>query len=127
MTRVFLADAQAEERSALRLLLNDIKMDVIGEAADWPAALTQIPISGSDLVLIDRGLLPIEPYQALGILRASCSRLIYIILLLNYLDSRQQGELASIVDLFIHKQESPHRIAERLQHAAWSALRRSPN
>jgi hypothetical protein len=39
MPRVFLADAQLEERSALRLLLLDLKMEVVGEAADWPATL----------------------------------------------------------------------------------------
>jgi hypothetical protein len=35
MTRVFVADAKLEERSALRLLLLDLKMEVVGEAADW--------------------------------------------------------------------------------------------
>ncbi len=33
MTRVYLADAKPEERSALRLLLLDLKMEVVGEAA----------------------------------------------------------------------------------------------
>ena len=41
MTRVFLADAQPEERSALRLLLLDLNMEVVGEAADWPTTLAQ--------------------------------------------------------------------------------------
>ena len=39
MTRLFLADAQPEERSALRLLLLDLNMEVVGEAADWPTTL----------------------------------------------------------------------------------------
>ena len=127
MTRVFLADPQAEERSALRLLLNDIKITVVGEAADWPAALTQIPLSCSDMVLIDRDLLPSDPCQALTKLRASCSRLVYIILLLNTLDFRQEVELASAADLLINKQESPQRIAERLRLAACSACSRPLN
>src|SRR5512136_538002 len=127
MTRVFLADPQAEERSALRLLLNDIKMAVVGEAADWPAALTQIPLSCPDMVLIDRKLLPAQPCRAITKLRASCPQLVYIILLLNTLDFRQEVELASAVDLLINKQESPHRIAERLRLAACSACSRPSN
>ena len=35
MTRVYLADAKPEERSALRLLILDLKMEIVGEAADW--------------------------------------------------------------------------------------------
>jgi len=34
MTFVYLADAQPEERSALRLLLLDLDMEVVGEAVD---------------------------------------------------------------------------------------------
>jgi hypothetical protein len=41
MMRVFLADAQSEERSALRLLLLGLNMEVVGEAADWPTTLAQ--------------------------------------------------------------------------------------
>jgi hypothetical protein len=32
MTRVYVADAKPEERSALRMLLFDLKMEVVGEA-----------------------------------------------------------------------------------------------
>jgi len=34
MTRAYLADAKPEERSALRLLLLDLKMKVVGEAVE---------------------------------------------------------------------------------------------
>jgi hypothetical protein len=36
MTRVYLADAHVDERTALRLLLLDLAMEVVGEAAGWP-------------------------------------------------------------------------------------------
>jgi len=39
MKRVYLADAQTEERSALRLMLLELNLQVVGEAADWPTAL----------------------------------------------------------------------------------------
>ena len=35
MTRIYLADALPEERAAIKLLLLDMSMDVIGEAGDW--------------------------------------------------------------------------------------------
>jgi hypothetical protein len=48
MTRAFLADGKTEESSALRLLLIDLKMDIAGEASDWPTTLAQAPISHTD-------------------------------------------------------------------------------
>ena len=35
MTKVYLADAQPEERSAFRVLLLGLQMEVVGEATDW--------------------------------------------------------------------------------------------
>ena len=34
MTRVFIADGKPEERYAFRILMLDLKMEVVGEAAD---------------------------------------------------------------------------------------------
>jgi hypothetical protein len=53
MTRVYLADAQVSERAALRLLLLDLKLEIAGEAADWFTALSQAPLSHSDMLLVD--------------------------------------------------------------------------
>jgi hypothetical protein len=36
MIRVLLAAPQSDVRAALRLLLLDLSMEVVGEAADWP-------------------------------------------------------------------------------------------
>jgi hypothetical protein len=41
MTRVYLADAQPDEHSALRLLLFDLEMEAVGEAADWSITFAQ--------------------------------------------------------------------------------------
>jgi hypothetical protein len=35
VTRVYIADALIDERSALRLILLDLNMEVAGEAGDW--------------------------------------------------------------------------------------------
>ena len=49
MTRVYVADALPEERSALRLMLLDLNMEVVGEAASWATALAQVPVCRTDL------------------------------------------------------------------------------
>jgi len=38
MPRVYLADAHVDGCAALHLSLPDLKMEVVGEAADWPMA-----------------------------------------------------------------------------------------
>ena len=72
MTRVYLADAKPKERSALRLLLLDLKMEVAGEAADWSTTLAQAPVSCTDMLFVDWDLLPSAPGAALEELRKTC-------------------------------------------------------
>ena len=73
MTRVFLADAQVDERAALRLLLLDLKMEVVGEAAEWGNTLTQAPGTPLDMLLVDWNLLPADlGLQAVAELRLAC-------------------------------------------------------
>jgi DNA-binding NarL/FixJ family response regulator len=120
MTRVYLADAKPEERSALRLLLLDLKMEVIGEAADWATALAQAPIHRTDMLLIDWDLLPsTAPSLALDQLRRACPAAL-VIVLISHLDARQQAALSSGADAFISKGETPERVAERLRSVAAS-------
>ena len=114
MTRVFLADGKTEERSALRLLLLDMEMEVVGEAADWSNTLSQAPISRADMLLVDWNLLPNTPTSALGILRDACPAAL-VIVLISHLDARQQAALSAGADAFISKGETPERVAERLR------------
>jgi len=72
MTRVYIADAKTEERSALRQVLLDLKMSIAGEAVDWATTLTQAPITRADMLLIDWDLLPNSPTSALETLRKAC-------------------------------------------------------
>ena len=118
MTRVYIADALTEERSALRLMLLDLKMEVAGEAADWATALAQAPVSLTDLLLIDWALLPVtSPAAALQELRKACPAAL-VIVLISHLDARQQAALSSGADAFISKGETPERVAERLRSVA---------
>ena len=120
MTRVYIADAVPEERSALRLLLLDLKMEVVGEAADWATALAQAPVSRTDMLLVDWDMLPsTSPTMALEQLRKACPAAL-VIILISHLDARQQAAISSGADAFISKGETPERVAERLRLAAAS-------
>jgi len=117
MTRVYVADAKPEERSALRLVLLDLKMEVAGEAADWFTTLAQAPTRRADMLLIDWDLLPNSPTAALDELRKACPAAL-VIILISHLDARHQAALSAGADAFISKGETPERVAERLRLAA---------
>jgi len=118
MTRVYIADAKSEERSALRLLLLDLKMDVVGEAADWFTTLTHAPSTGLDMLLVEWELLPVnDGSQALAELRVACPRAI-IVVLISHLDARHQAALSAGADAFISKGDTPDRVAENLRAVA---------
>jgi DNA-binding NarL/FixJ family response regulator len=119
MTRVYLADGKLEERSALRLLLLDLKMKVVGEASDWNTTLTQVPVSRIDILLVEWDLLPNAPGTALVELRTACPTAL-VIVLISHLDARHQAALSVGADAFISKGETPDRVAERLRLAAAS-------
>ena len=119
MTRVYLADSRPEERSAFRLLLQDLKMEVIGEAGDWLTTLDQAPVSRADMLLVDWELLPNSPTAALKKLRKACPAAL-VIILISHLDARQQAALSAGADAFISKGEMPERVAERLRAVAAS-------
>ncbi len=114
MTRVYIADAKPEELAALRILILDLKMEVIGEATDWATTLAQAPVSRTDMLLIDWDLLPNSPTAALDKLRKVCPAAL-VIVLISHLDARQQAALSAGADAFISKGETPERVAERLR------------
>jgi DNA-binding NarL/FixJ family response regulator len=120
MTRVYLADVKPEERSALRLLLLDLKMEVVGEAADWSTTLANAPATRLDMLLVDWDLLPIDlGVQALAKLRTACPSAI-VVVLISHLDARQQAARSAGADAFISKGELPESVAERLRLMAAS-------
>ena len=122
MTRVYLADSLSEERSALRLLLLDLKMEIVGEASDWPTTFNLAPTSKLNMLLVDWNMLPPDSNAAFSALRAACPTPL-VIVLISHLEARKQAELSSGADAFISKSESPDRVAERLQAAAETLLR----
>jgi DNA-binding NarL/FixJ family response regulator len=119
MTRVYLANARPEERSALRLMLMDLNMEVVGEAADWSTTLAQAPFSRTDMLLVDADLLPKASSATLAELRKACPTAL-VIVLISHLDARQQAALSAGADAFISKEETPERVAEHLRTVAAS-------
>jgi len=130
--RVYLADAQTEEHAALRLMLLHLDLQVEGEAADWPTALAQAPVTRPDIAVVDwdlvaygSGAAPTSSLpgsagtsgQALAELRLACPTAL-VVVLISHLDARQQAALSAGADAFISKSEMPDRVAERLRAAA---------
>jgi DNA-binding NarL/FixJ family response regulator len=115
MTRVLVADSHPEVRSALRLLLLDLDMQVVGEAADWTAVLKEAAGTQPDMVVVDWELIPTG--SSLSLLRAACPAAV-VIILISHLDAREQAALSAGADSFISKGETPDRVAERLLAAA---------
>ena len=119
MKRVYLADSQTDERSALRLLLVDLNLKIVGEAADWPTVLVQAPATRPDMVLVDWGLVEAGSGSDLADLRIACPAAV-VIVLISHLSAREQAALSAGADAFISKGETSDRVAERLRVAVAS-------
>lgn len=117
MTRVILAAPESDMRAALRLLLLDLSMKVIGEAADWPTTLTLASETKPDMLLVDWDLISIDSGNTLAQLRA-VSPAAVVIVLISQLNAREQAALSVGADTFISKGEMPDRVAARIRAAA---------
>jgi DNA-binding NarL/FixJ family response regulator len=100
------------------MLLN-LHMDVVGDASNWPAVIAKVPVTNPDILLVDWELLPADPTAHLSALRQSCSNPFFIVLI-SYLEARQQAAISTGADAFISKFEAPNRLADRLQVIAES-------
>ena len=117
MSRIFLADNQHNERSALRLFLKDLQMQIVGEAEDWMTTLAQAPATAPAILLVAWALLPREPSLALQKLRLACPTAM-VVVLFSDADAREQAALSSGADHFISKWDRPAKVAEQLKIAA---------
>jgi len=113
MMRVFIANAKADERSALRHMLLNLKMEVVGDASDWQTTLVRAPTTPFNLLLVDWDLLPADAVASLSALRQACSNAISVVLT-SYLDAHQQAAQSAGADAFISKGEIPNRLADHL-------------
>jgi DNA-binding NarL/FixJ family response regulator len=114
MIRVFLAGSHPSASSALRLLLLDLEMQVVGEAEQWTAVLNEAALTQPDMIVVDWQMIPTD--SSLSVLRATCPTAV-VIILISHLDARQQAAISAGADSFISKDETPDRVAERLRAA----------
>ena len=119
MKRVYLADSRADERLAFRLLVQDLDMQVVGEAGDWPTVLDQAPATKPDMMMVDWELVAAGSGADLAELRLACPAAL-VIVLVSHLNAREQAALSAGADAFISKGETSARVAERLRDVAAS-------
>jgi DNA-binding NarL/FixJ family response regulator len=119
MKRVYLADSHPDERLAFRLVLQDLKMLVVGEAADWPTALARAPATRPDMLMVDWALVAAGSGADLAEMRTACPAAV-VIVLVSHLGAREQAALSAGADAFISKGETSDRVAERLRDAVAS-------
>jgi DNA-binding NarL/FixJ family response regulator len=117
MKRVYLADSRADERLAFRMLVHDLGMQVVGEAADWSTTLAQAPATKPDMMMVDWELVAAGSGADLAELRLACPAAV-VIVLISHLNAREQAALSSGADAFISKGETSERVAERLRDVA---------
>jgi DNA-binding NarL/FixJ family response regulator len=119
MKRVYLADSQPDERLAFRLILEDLKMLIVGEAADWPTVLAQAPGTNPDMLMVDWDLVDARSGAELSELRLACPAAV-VIVLISHLSAREQAAISAGADAFISKDETSDRVADRLRDAVAS-------
>ena len=117
MIRILLAIPQSDMRKALRLLVQDLGMEVVGESADWDSTLALAPTTRPNMIVIDWDLTPLGSGNTLPQLRAVCPTAV-VIVLISHLDARHQSAILAEADVFISKREAPNRVAEHLKKAA---------
>jgi DNA-binding NarL/FixJ family response regulator len=117
MTRVFLADPRIEERSALRVLIVDLQMEMVGEASDWFTLYSKAGAACPDMILLSWELLPKKRNQAIDRLRRSCPDA-HIVAIVNQVRNFQDVIQLTSVDAFISKEDFPLKVAEVLSKSA---------
>jgi DNA-binding NarL/FixJ family response regulator len=113
-TSVFIASPRTEERSALRLLFQEMKILVLGEAADWTTTLKAALSVRFDVLVVDADMLPRTPSLALEALRNARAGSLAIILI-SPRDAYQQAAVSSGADFFVSKSENAERVADRFR------------
>jgi DNA-binding NarL/FixJ family response regulator len=114
MIRVYIATASTEERAALRLMLLDLNVQVVGESADWFTTLAKAPATNFNILLVDWDILPMNAATGLSEIRKTSSDAV-IIVLTGERDARKQEALAPETDAFISKRQISTHLADRLR------------
>jgi DNA-binding NarL/FixJ family response regulator len=107
--RVLLADDQSHVRFALRALLErQARIQVVGEAGDWEALLSQSNTTCPDAVLLDWGLPGATELEPLTALRQACPEL--VVIALSGRSEARRAALATGADAFVSKSDPPEQL-----------------
>jgi DNA-binding NarL/FixJ family response regulator len=114
--RLLVAVADADLRAALCVLLRRERwLRLVGEAADAVALLTLAGAKQPDLVLLDWDACDFRDGRTLTRLRELCPRAALVALSVRY--EHRQDVLASGVQMFVSKSESPSRVLAAIRAA----------
>lgn len=114
MIRVYIATGSTEERAALRLMLLDLNVQVVGESADWFTTLAKAPLTRFNILLVDWDILPMNAATGLSEIRRTSSDAV-IIVLTSERDARKKEALEAEADAFISKSQISSHLTERLR------------
>jgi DNA-binding NarL/FixJ family response regulator len=124
MIRVYVATAKPEIRAAIRTMLLDLDVEVVGEASDWFTTLAQASTTNFNVLLVDWDILPMNAVTGLLEIRRACTYAV-IVVLISQLDASKQAALADGADAFISTNEIPdllvkklHLLAENIENAS---------
>ena len=118
--RVIVADERREVRSALRVLFEQERIELVGEAADVESLLAEVSNHSADVLLLDWELLGAETSAAISAIRSLAPRLRIVVR-----SGRPEAKgraLADGVDGFVTKAEPPEQVLRAMDKAAgWMA------
>ena len=111
---MLIADADANVRSALRLLLRrEPHLRIVGEAADGQELLACATNTCPDLVLLDWALPGLQLSRVVGRLHDTCPRA--AVVALSVRPERRRDVLASGATAFVSKADPPTRLLAILE------------
>ena len=115
--QVLLADDQAKVRSALRLLLMDEpKVEVVGEVVDSTGLLDWVKVECPDLILLDWELPGLPTGALLPVLHNYCPDL--RVVALSSRPEARQAALEAGADAFASKGDPPERVLEVIKDSS---------
>jgi two-component system invasion response regulator UvrY len=106
--RILLADSQPKVRFALRVLLEQARFKIVGEAGDAGELVTQTEATCPDLVLLGWELPGLGGFGSLSALRELCPGV--HVIALSGLPEAYQTALDAGADAFVSKSEPPEQL-----------------
>jgi DNA-binding NarL/FixJ family response regulator len=114
--RVIVADERREVRSALRILFEQERIELVGDAADAESLLAEVSDHSADVLLLDWELLGSQTSAAISAIRLLAPGL--RIVARSGRPEAKGRALADGVDGFVTKAEPPEHVLRAMEKAA---------